>query len=233
MTFGSTFGRTFSPSFQPKSQAKKGGGWWDLNGTITSCVAAYQPKGAASYAASKVNLANPGTYNAVDGTAYPTWDTSTGWKGNGASQYLSTGLPYNFKSAIVRFSGIGSNQMLFGAGRPDRQALGYGIGRRYIGGHYTGCSTAGVNSLWMSKETITSGIIGMVASPRESYVNGYYSNTWDDVGTCTGNIHILARENGSGVIDYYCSAYIAALAIYDSYLTSQNILDLTTAMAAL
>lgn len=38
-------------------RASGGGGWWDLNGTITGCVAAYQPKGAASYAASKVNLA--------------------------------------------------------------------------------------------------------------------------------------------------------------------------------
>ena len=61
MAFASNFGRILSPTFQPNSQAKKAGGWWDLNGTITSCIAAYQPKGAASYAASKVNLANPGT----------------------------------------------------------------------------------------------------------------------------------------------------------------------------
>jgi len=56
-----------------------GGGWWDLNGTIKSCVAAYQPVGAADYAASKVNLLNPGTYNLSDGVAYPDWASATGW----------------------------------------------------------------------------------------------------------------------------------------------------------
>ena len=51
--------------------------WWDLGGTITSCVAAYQPKGAADLAASYVNLANPGTYDlAPDGS--PSFNTNDG-----------------------------------------------------------------------------------------------------------------------------------------------------------
>ena len=38
--------------------------WWVVAGR--TCVVAYQPKGAATYAASLVNLANPGTYDAVE-----------------------------------------------------------------------------------------------------------------------------------------------------------------------
>lgn len=95
MTFSPTFGRTFSPTFQPSSQAAAGGGWWDLNGTITSCFAAYQAIGVASYAASKINLVNPGTYDLMDGqgnvtnATNPTWD-SAGWTFNG-----TTALVYN------------------------------------------------------------------------------------------------------------------------------------------
>jgi len=70
-----------------------GGGWWDLNGTIKSCVAAYQPVGAADYAASKVNLLNPGTYNLSDGVAYPDWASATGWTfEKDKSEYLDTGI---------------------------------------------------------------------------------------------------------------------------------------------
>ena len=78
MTFGSTFGRTFSPTFQPKSQSAAGG-WWDLNGTLTTCVAAYKAVGAADFAASKVNLVNPGSDNLSDGTTTPTWSSGGGW----------------------------------------------------------------------------------------------------------------------------------------------------------
>jgi len=67
-------------------------GWWDNNGAIAGCIAAYQPKGAASYAASKINLANPGTHNLVDGAAWPAWAAGTGWTfaGAGPNQWLDS-----------------------------------------------------------------------------------------------------------------------------------------------
>ena len=76
--------------------AVTGGNWWNLSGTITSCIAAYQPKGASSYDNSKINLANPGTHNAVNGTAYPTWSATKGWSFNRvSSQFLSTTVMTN------------------------------------------------------------------------------------------------------------------------------------------
>lgn len=61
---------------------------WYLAGGISAanCLAAYQPKGAASYAVSKVNLASPGTRNLSDGATPPNWDATNGWTaGAGAS----------------------------------------------------------------------------------------------------------------------------------------------------
>ena len=45
--------------------------WWVVAGK--TCVAAYEPLGAASLAASYVNLANPGTYDATPGTTPDVW----------------------------------------------------------------------------------------------------------------------------------------------------------------
>lgn len=54
-----------------------------------NCLAAFQPKSVASYAASKINLVNPGTYDLVNGVAFPSWAIATGWTFNGANQYLT------------------------------------------------------------------------------------------------------------------------------------------------
>lgn len=63
--------------------------WWNPTGDA-SAVAAYQGKGAASYAASKINLVTPGTHDITDPTP-PTWTTGAGWGFTG-SQYLNANL---------------------------------------------------------------------------------------------------------------------------------------------
>ena len=75
---------------------------WYLAGGISAanCLAAYQPKGAASLAASYSNLANPGTYNAAPGVA-PTFDASTGWTFNGSTQMAN--LEQGIDVSITRF----------------------------------------------------------------------------------------------------------------------------------
>ena len=74
--------------------------WWEAGGA-TGAVAVYQPIGAASLAASYVNLANPGTYDAAPGVA-PTW-ASAGWTSNG-TEYLGYGSVST--TQFVRNSGI-------------------------------------------------------------------------------------------------------------------------------
>jgi hypothetical protein len=63
---------------------------WYRAGGAPLPVAAYQPKGAASLAASYINLANPGTYDAVP-IVIPNWSAETGWSSTG-SQCLNTNV---------------------------------------------------------------------------------------------------------------------------------------------
>jgi hypothetical protein len=54
--------------------------WWLAGGISASdCIAAYQPKGAASYAASLININNPGTRNLTNTGIDPSWDATNGW----------------------------------------------------------------------------------------------------------------------------------------------------------
>ena len=103
MAFASNFGRILSPTFQPNSQAKKAGDWWLAGGIDPDdCIAAYQPKGAASYAASKVNLANPGTYDLTNGND-PSWSADNGWTFDGVNDHLyeTTYEPTNTPFTVI------------------------------------------------------------------------------------------------------------------------------------
>lgn len=83
--------------------------WW-LAGGISSgdCVLAYAPIGAADATAARVNLANPGTYDATVGSA-PSWNTATGWSFNG-SQWLESNYSVNstVHTLMIRFANIGA-----------------------------------------------------------------------------------------------------------------------------
>jgi hypothetical protein len=84
--------------------------WWMASGVTP--LAAYQAKGAASLAASYINLANPGTFDIVPGVA-PSFNTLTGWGFNGLTQFLRTGVvpqvnytiicQYNLSAAVTVF----------------------------------------------------------------------------------------------------------------------------------
>jgi hypothetical protein len=229
MTFGSTFGRVFSPTFHPKSQAKKGGGWWDLNGTITSCVAAYQPKGAASYAASKVNLANSGTYDATDGAAYPTWDASTGWKFNGSTQYLKCGFTPTTQShsAIIRFNDMqAGNGALFGAW--------YSRNVHYLIQPYhsePGCRYwSGSNPLVTS--VIATGVLAIAGN--KAYKNGTAETGTLPTGSSSAKPECyIGGYNSNNTFTGASNVYITAFAYYSATLTATEVANLTTAMNAL
>jgi hypothetical protein len=215
-----------------RQRAAAGGGWWDLNGTITGCVAAYQPKGAADYADSKINLANPGTYNVTDGTAYPTWNTATGWTFNGSTQYLDSGItPENDQSwsGIVRFANSDKVQsgMLFGVISnsawflvEDKRTISADE-PLYANGTYKTGSTF----------TDTYGVLAIAGS------NGYINASLDVSAIGTGGttfaatIMIGGRIRGSTLYNPW-GGDIIAIAFYDVDI-SGYISDLTAAMNAL
>ena len=88
--------------------------WWRAGGAPEP-VAVYQPIGAASLAASYVNLANPGVFDAAPGVA-PTLGAA-GW-GSDGTKWLNTGIVPSSRdwSYLVRFSDAETQTLrLFGS----------------------------------------------------------------------------------------------------------------------
>lgn len=192
--------------------------WWEVAGK--TCVAAYQPKGAASLAASYVNLANSGTYDAAPGTA-PTFDTATGWTFTAASsQYLITGVtsPAATWSMFARFANAQS------------------------GNYRSGGYLFEVYPNWFSTFLFVNGALLPIGVGTAAATTGFAGKTayagGSNIGTIgagdplTGSIYIGARNNGTAPAEFI-SADILALVIYSDTLTSGEVATVSAAMAAL
>lgn len=226
MTFGATFGRTFSPSFNSKSiAAAVAGGWW-LSGGIAAanCIAAYQPKGAADLAASKVNLANPGTYNAFAG-ADPTWDAINGWIGAGAS-YLRTG--FNLASGysfIVRYTGLGYGSICGGSTSGNQNfAVNYYNGS-YMVPYY---GNSGLLSALLAGGILTLCSVGAIGYKLYQNTTLSIDNTTINAPTSFTEQCIMSWTGGY----FKGTLKIQAIAFYNINISSY-VSGLNTAMAAL
>lgn len=205
--------------------------WWVVPGK--TCVAAYQAKGAASYAASLVNLANPGTYDAAPGVA-PSWDTATGWTFNGTTQYLTTGVtPATGYTIIARYANLTQtfDRTVIGAG--NTQHDGHEIRPMWINS-VTKSAAFAHGAGWVVNNPGVACVLGL--SGRQGYRNGA---TWGAVGgtaTLTSNSHyaIGAKQFGTNTgRTFYFLGDVLAVAIYDTSLLEAEMLALSTAMAAL
>ena len=211
----------------PKTAAAAAAGWWVVPGK--TCVAAYQPKGAASYAASLLDLSGSGN-DAAEGVA-PTWTAGTGWTFNGTTQYLTTGvIPVATYSMAIQFvnktSPAGTYTAMGEAGAnaqmmvmPYRSALGP---RWYYG---NSLKDLGLNV------NVTDGNLAMAASA--GYLDG--APKVSAIGAWTGVALELcvACENAAGGPWHYCALTVVAVAIYSDTLTDGEMATLCAAMAAL
>jgi len=228
MTFSPSFGRIFSPSFKPNSLADAvvAGGWW-LSGGISAadCLIAYQPKGAADYAASKVNLANPGTYNATESTSTIAWTTETGWDNTATGRYMKTGFSDWLReySLIIKFSDIASGTYLLGDNdnclyiRTGGRVANYGEG-------------ANKSSTFIAITDFTSGV--MAISDRTAYKDkvAYGSALQESANDLTAEIFLFGGYLGGS---YVVLGKIQAFALYKITLTGTQVGLLGTAMNAL
>lgn len=203
-------------------------GWWDNNGAISGCVAAYQPIGAADLAASYTNKANPGTYDAAPGVA-PTFGAGTGWTFNGTTQYLTTGYsPGGTRhTVIVRYSDVAkATTCLFGAD-PDNNS------RSLLIPDYTGASVYYFNGANIGLQVSPRLLAGVLAVSDRAYRNGTDEGSLGTFsGTNNQTYYIGARQNG-GVASLFINAKIQAIAIYSGIKTAGEVATLTTAMNAL
>lgn len=199
--------------------------WWPA-GTII----AYQAKGAASLAASYVNLANPGTYDGTTAAA-PSFDAATGWTFNG-STYIDTGwappLLSGLYTLLCRFSAGATDgtRACCGAGQPGlflslRPAQG---GKRtYLNGGFLYDYTA-----------VSSGVIGLAG--QKAFLNGA-----KEAGAITsastsggyGALQVGCEATGVGLRGNYYSGQIQAIALVAGVLSDSDYAALSAAMAAL
>lgn len=197
---------------------------WYLAGRVTSgqCVAAYQPKGAASLAESYINLNQPGTYDLKLGVA-PSFDPGVGWTGTG-TQYLKTGIiPSATWSALVRFSGTTSGNSTFFGAYTSNIYFVIEFAPTYIG--------YGNGGFLTKDPTMTSGVVGFAG--QTSYRNGNADGAIPpEVGTHTNQIYVMAF-NVAGSLVRPLVGSVQAIAFYNIVLSAPQVLAITTAMQAL
>ena len=199
---------------------------WYLTAGVTP-IAAYQAIGATSYAASKVNLANHGTHDLVEGIQ-PGWAKASGWASTG-TEYLLMGIAANIVtySVIVRFSDAEAvdGKLMFGSNEG-------GVGKRFGFGVYA----AGIRYRYINYDTtiapvITSGTLAI--SNLKGYRNGAVESfTATAAAYTTGNLALLGYWNGVGLDNGYIGK-IQAAAVYDQALTPAQVLLLHTNMMLL
>lgn len=207
MAFSGAFVKPFRPAFDAGLAAAAVP--WYLAGGAPAPIAVYQPKGAASLAASYVNLANPGTYDAAPGVA-PTHDAAAGWTLNGSTQYLSTGiLPVNNQtwSILARVSGAGNSPYgyVLNTATSDSSLYlypAYSDNKAY----YSSGSYIGVSP------NITSGTMAVAANT--AYRNGVSDGTIASGGAAFTTTLLIGKVSNSP--SGFFKGNIQAIAIWDT-----------------
>ena len=202
--------------------------WWLAGGVDPAdCVGAYQAKGAASYTASKVNLANPGTYDLTTANN-PTLDSTTGWYLQ-SSKYLDTGIvPTPTYSFVGKFTGIvpvtWKNLCGLYSTTTGRYHIAWNGSSYYI--------SVGGNDV-VSTSSATSGVFAIVN--RYLYVDGVKKTaTQASINkTIDLSISVGAMNVNNTWYDTNMVSYCERFALYKSIITEGQLADITAAIAAL
>lgn len=204
-------------------RAAAAGGWWLAGGIpAANCVAAYQAKGAASYAASKVNLANPGTYTISQIYGSEGWDVNIGWTVQKNKMRMVTTAPIsdiNNRTIAVRsvkaefgkvFENNGSNQWW------------------HNWNNYSYTRNASTTTLSFTQSLNENHVSIMTANG--TYLDGVFIGS-GTLGTDAPGVNTCIGNNLSGGLASEVS--VAAAAIYNINLSLSQIVALTDAMNAL
>lgn len=200
---------------------------WAMAGGAPRPIACYQPKGAASLAASYVNLANPGTYDAAPGVA-PTWAAATGWTFNGIGQYLTTGIvPASGWSMLIRFSDrTGADGVLIGSAKNTGSRFYL---RLLSSSNAIIYATGGAATVAPILDTGVLAVAGQQGY-RNGSADGGAISAWLD----TSNQPLtIGAYNNAGALGPFFAGKIQAAAIYSATLTAAQVAAVSAAMAAL
>ena len=205
--------------------------WWDPQGEGLCVWSAYQPMGAASFAASLLDLSGNGN-NAGDpgGANTPDWTALTGWDFDATvPEYLTTAFVPQIdqsQSMIIRFSGVANNGYL--AGMQDA------VGTR---GFYLLPNAPGPFREYRNGNRTQVAGFALIGNVCIAGNQGYYNGAADGApmagwGAVPVNSVWIGCRN-FGMVDTPITGFIQAMAIYDCTLTAPQVLAVYTAMAAL
>jgi len=204
--------------------------WWDPDGDGLSVWAAYQAKGAASYAESLTDLSGNG--NDASTGVQPGWDAANGWKFNGSTHYLTTTfVPQNDQSqtALIQFTTLTNTGVIFGiisdASAADRMQLRPSDGFNVV--YRNG------NANKQVAPNIATGNLCIAGSQgyRNGAADGGAIAGWAG-GAPSRALWIGVSNNGAGGT-LFCAAYVQAFALYDETLTAGQVAAVAAAMATL
>jgi hypothetical protein len=178
--------------------------WWTAGGLDPASVtAAYQPVGAASYAASLLNLVNPATHALSDtGGIAPTWTSALGWAGANGKYLITDILPTANTSIVIKFSG-------------------------WTTGYHTGANNSNgiaINPTFFRKGGTLSGVAGIssgtiAVAAQKAYHNGSFVGDIP-AGSMAALVFYLLAQNFNGGPNGNCTGYIQAIAFYSVDITS-------------
>ncbi len=207
--------------------------WW-LSGGIAAanCYCAYQPKGAANYAASKLDLNTLGN-NAADGAAFPTWDVVNGWKFDKAlTQYLITAYTPDADQSntmIIQYTNndLAVNRVIVGG---MNNALNAGIALQAQTG-------AGGVGYWNTGQRVVAPPLAagnVCVAGTQGYRNGAPEGAAIGVVGGPYSAVYIGCTNRAGVgAALPSTVYVRAFALYTVAITAAQVLAVATAMAAL
>jgi len=204
--------------------------WWDPNNEGLCAWSAYQPVGAASFAASILDLSGNGN-DAGDpgGAATPGWDAINGWVFDGVGDYLTTTfVPANdqSQSILVQYTGAAAN---------NAATLGTDNAANRMFQIFPNTVAANVVYRNGNQVAVAPGLIAgnLGIAGNQGYRNGAADGgaigAWAGVSALA--VYIGCTNNGAPIFFRACN--IQAVAIYDCILTAPQMLAIATAMAAL
>jgi hypothetical protein len=208
--------------------------WWNPDGATPGGVGgiwAYQPQGAASFAASLVDVSGNGN-NAIDpgGLNTPGWDAVNGWKFTDlvSPHYLKTTFfPQNdqSQSVLIQFANVTGGRYLFGV--------------RNLGGYlFNILDDVGLATVIYQNGGILNAPPALVNGNLAIAGGSGYRDGLPD-GVIVPNVLasllpcFIGCRNQAGAPNNPILAHIKALVIYDTALTAPQMLSRATAMAAL
>ena len=211
------------------------GAWWLTSGVVAAnCFGAYRGKGAGTYAASKVNLNQPGTNDLEDTTtpSPPDWSNALGWQGGAVTQFfrLVGCRPTEVWSMLIQFKNAAANSQQF-CGSENQAAIGPNGFSLNNSGSFQ--SFVNFGTLAAVGGVQVDGNMGMAG--KHTYRDGVNQN--NDVGagtgTCGQDFYLLCdnwigtAHGGQHVTE------VIAFAIYTATLTDAQMAAIAGAMAGL